>query len=414
MTTTQLNTIQVFEHQTIRVGEKINGGVVDEQTFKALALYQERQTTKYFSLVYNGVKFSHYVGVIQVGKLTIEILPKADKVNPSDPAKWQMVLLEMLAQCGLIKVEHAGLGNVQLQANNITDLYFGRFLYNLKELIISGLPKKYLTEESNQTTLKGRLNLPKHLRKNGHRPERFYTRHSTFDYDHLFNRVLGESLKVLAKIHLKPYLKILLNENLALFPKLSAYQVKERDFTQLFQTKKYQPYYDLLELSRLILFNFSPDIRSGRHHLFALLFDMNRLFEEYVFHQLKRLSNDRVKVQRQTAKPFWQRRMIRPDLLLTIDGQRFVLDTKWKVLQSNSPSMEDLKQLYIYCEYFSAERGVLLYPQVYGVKNTEVLPFHTEQAAEQTKKGQVLFLNILRENGQLNKRLGEELLKIVG
>lgn len=410
MTTT--HTIQVFEHQTIRVGEKINGVVIDESIYKALALYQEKQAIKYFSLVYNGVKFSHYVGVIQVGKLTIEILPKADQANQNDLQKWQRVLLDMLSQCGLIKIESAGLGNVQLKSNHILDLYFGIFLKNTKNLLINGLPKKYLTEESNQATLKGRLNLPKHLRKNGHRPERFYTKHSTFDYDHLFNRVLQESLKVLSKVYLKPPLKVLLRENLALFPKLPTYQVRVRDFTQLFQTKKYQPYHDLLELSRLILFNFSPDIRSGRHHLFALLFDMNKLFEEYVFHQLKRLASDRIKVKRQIAKPFWQRRMIRPDLLLEVDGQRFVLDTKWKVLQNNSPSIEDLKQLYIYCQYFSAERGILLYPQVHNVENTAMIPFQSADNQKDIKKGQVLFVDILTADGQLNRRLGEELIAL--
>ena len=70
--------IQVFEHQTLRVGDLINGVCFDEAAFKAMALYQEKQKVKYFNLVYNGVKFSHYVGIIQIGKLTLEILPKAD------------------------------------------------------------------------------------------------------------------------------------------------------------------------------------------------------------------------------------------------------------------------------------------------------------------------------------------------
>ena len=105
MTKTPPNTIQVFEYQTIRVGEEINGVVLEELTYKALALYQEKKATKYFSLVYNGIKFSHYVGVIQIGSLTLEILPKADKSRQGDTYKWKSILIEMLRACKLITTE---------------------------------------------------------------------------------------------------------------------------------------------------------------------------------------------------------------------------------------------------------------------------------------------------------------------
>lgn len=405
--------IQVFEYQTLRVGDRINDICFDEAVFKALALYQEKQKVKYFSLVYNGVKFSQYVGIIQIGKLTIEILPKADKIKTPNPAKWQKVLIEMLSYCQLIKVETLGIGQVQLSSNRILDLYFSRFLNKVNQLLIKGLPKVYLPKEENLRVLKGRLNLPKQLRKNQLHPERFFVQHTTFSHQHLFNQVLREALKVLAKMHLNPVLKLQLQQVLSIFPKLPAYVVKPRDFDLLFQIKKYQPYRELLEISRLILFNFSPDIRSGRHHLFALLFDMNTLFEEYVYRRLKVLENDQLKVQRQTAKPFWQRRMIRPDLLLEIDGKKYVLDTKWKVLNNDSPSMEDLKQLYIYCQYFHAEQGVLIYPNVHQLKNKQATPFQPTDKERLTTKGQILFSNILAETGILNKKLGEEILDAI-
>jgi len=269
-----------------------------------------------------------------------------------------------------------------------------------------------LPKIENLRVLKGRLNLPKQLRKNQLHPERFYVQHTTFSHQHLFNQVLRAALIVLSKIYLNPTLKLQLQQVLAIFPKLPAYDVKPRDFDLLFQTKKYQRYQELLEISRLILFNFSPDIRSGRHHLFALLFDMNKLFEEYVFRRLKILENDQLKVQRQTAKPFWQRRMIRPDLLLQIGNKKYVLDTKWKVLNREAPSIEDLKQLYIYCQYFGAEQGVLIYPNVHRLANKKALPFQPTEKGLPTK-GQILFSNILEESGQLNKKIGQEILDAI-
>lgn len=404
------HTIQVFEHQTLRVGDVINGIRFEEATFKALALYQEKQKIKYFSLVYNGIKFSHYVGIIQIGRLTLEILPKADKNNASNPAKWQKVLIEMLSYCQLIKVETLGIGQVQLSSNRILDLYFSRFINKINQLLIKGLPKIYLPIEENLRVLKGRLNLPKQLRKNQLHPERFFVQHTTFSHQHLFNQVLQAALRVLAQVHLTPSLKLQLQQVLAIFPKLPAYSVEPRDFDLLFQVKKYQPYRELLEISRLILFNFSPDIRNGQHHLFALLFDMNKLFEEYVFRRLKLLENDKLKVQRQTAKPFWQRRMIRPDLVFQIGDKKYVLDTKWKVLNRETPSMEDLRQLYIYCQYFNAEQGVLFYPNVHQLANKKAIPFQPTEKEGLFIKGQILFGDILEDEGNLNKRIGQEIL----
>ena len=402
--------IQVFEHQTLRVGDLINGVCFDEAAFKAMALYQEKQKVKYFSLVYNGVKFSHYVGIIQIGKLTLEILPKADNNDVGNPAKWQKVLIAMLSYCQLIKIETLGIGQVQLNSNHILDIYFSRFLNQVHQLLVKGLPKTYLSKEENLKVLKGRLNLPMQLRKNLLHPERFYVQYTTFSHQHLFNQVLRAALIVLSKVQLNPALKLQLQQILRGFPRLPTYTVIPRDFDQLFQIKKYQAHRELLEISRLILLNFSPDIRSGRHHLFALLFDMNKLFEEYIFRRLKLLENDTLKVQRQTAKPFWQRRMIRPDLLLQIGDKKYILDTKWKMLNNHAPSMEDLKQLYIYCQYFNAEQGVLIYPNVHQLENKKAIPFQPTEKEGHLTKGQILFSNVLEETGVLNHKIGPDIL----
>ena len=64
--------------------------------FDAMVKFNELHQNKYFTIGHNGIVFKNYVGVIQVGGLTIEILPKADKKADADKNLWQSVLLNML------------------------------------------------------------------------------------------------------------------------------------------------------------------------------------------------------------------------------------------------------------------------------------------------------------------------------
>jgi 5-methylcytosine-specific restriction enzyme subunit McrC len=54
----------------------------------------------YFDLIHKGIKFKEFVGVIQVGQLVIEVLPKADNnTNAGDERKWRAVLFKYASNC---------------------------------------------------------------------------------------------------------------------------------------------------------------------------------------------------------------------------------------------------------------------------------------------------------------------------
>lgn len=404
-------TIQVFEHQTIRIGDLVHGIAFTKSLWQKLAIYHEQHKGKYYQLIYKGIKFKQYVGVLQIGTCTIEILPKIDRLIEGETNKWQKVLLDMLDTCQFIKLDTQGFGQVQLRANAILSTYFRLFLKEVKELIKKGIPKQYAQKEGNNKFLKGQLVLPKHLRHNLHKPEQFYTRYQSFQEHHLLTQVIHEALKVLRQLYLVPPLQLLLTQIQVTFPSPQPYQWKLRDFEQLLQNPRYRSYNRLIELTRLILMNFSSDIRYGQHQLLAILFDMNVLFEEYIFQQLKNITGVPIKISRQRSIPFWQRRSIRPDIIIEINGEKTVLDTKWKILRSSSPSMEDLKQMYIYCRYFKAKKGILLYPSSSTTTDKTISnPFLDEVDKIEC---QVQFINVIDEDGQLKKGIGREIIQQV-
>ena len=92
--------IRVFEHQSIKLHQVIDGVTFDEASLKALQSYYGDKGVPYYSLTNNGVKFNEFVGVIQVGNIVIEVLPKADKTTDGDAKTknyWQEILVKMLS-----------------------------------------------------------------------------------------------------------------------------------------------------------------------------------------------------------------------------------------------------------------------------------------------------------------------------
>ena len=66
-----IHKIQVFEHQTLYHGREYDTVLFKEKHFNALAKLNEYHDNKYFTVVHKGIKFSQYVGVIQIDGLCI-------------------------------------------------------------------------------------------------------------------------------------------------------------------------------------------------------------------------------------------------------------------------------------------------------------------------------------------------------
>jgi 5-methylcytosine-specific restriction enzyme subunit McrC len=182
-----MSVIKVFEYERLAVDQKGFTGT----HFDALVRFNERNKNKYFTVVHKGIKFSNYVGVIQVGNLTLEILPKADREsNPSEELKdkWHSVLIEMLKTCRLLNLESLTDASLKTSQTTLLDIYLNLFLSECDKLMHEGLIKKYRHETSNVTALKGSIQFSGHIKHNLIHKERFYTKHQTYDFDNLLFR----------------------------------------------------------------------------------------------------------------------------------------------------------------------------------------------------------------------------------
>jgi 5-methylcytosine-specific restriction enzyme subunit McrC len=350
-------TISVFEHQRLYVGAD---GFMQVH-LDALLKLNELHEGKYFEPIAKGLKFNQYVGIIQVAGLTIQIHPKADKEE--DDNRWKNVLLKMLKACGKLNAQTAGAAHVKRQHLNLLEVYFERYLLEVDTLIRQGLIKQYRKETKNTKALKGKLAFAGHIQKNVIHKERFYTTHQVYDTNHLLHQILHKALVIVDQFTKGTRLYDVTKRVGLSFPKVSNQNITVQQLDAIKLNRKSQSYEDALELARLIILNYSPDISGGKEKMLSLLFDMNELWETYIVKQLEKacIGTD-IKVSSQESKSFWGYNSLRPDIVLRKGSQTFIIDTKWKRPKNNSASVSDLRQMYAYCRFWDAEKAMLLYP----------------------------------------------------
>lgn len=353
--------IDVYEHGRLLIGEQ----GFEKSHWEAFVKLNTIHDGAYFDVLYNGLKFKEYVGVIQVDKLTVHIHPKADK--DAEDSQWKGVLLEMLKACGKVKAHTADNANLKKQHVNLLEVYFDYFLREVEALIHQGLVKKYRRNTGNVKALKGKLEFSGHIRQNIVHKERFYITHQVYDVDHKIHQVLAHALSIVGQFSTATHLSDRWRRVHMAFPEVSSINPTAQLLESIVLDRKTAPYERVMELAKFIILNYSPDINKGQQKMIALLFNMNELWEEYVLKQLKRFAADhsslKLFVHGQQSKAFHgSYRTIRPDIVVEKGNETYIIDTKWKRPYNNSASIEDLRQMYTYGRYWKASKLMLLYP----------------------------------------------------
>ncbi len=359
------NHITIFEHESLKVGRKYNGIEFSESHRSKLENFYGDKGTPYYNLIHKGILFNEYVGVLHIGNLIIEVLPKAYKYG--DKNEWRDILIGMLRSVGAFNVHAPSTSSLKIKTNFILDLYFELFIKEVEYLLNKGLIKKYHKEEGNRLSLKGRMIFSKHIQQNLIHQERFFVKHTSYDKIHILHQVLYKTILLLRQINSKIALNSRIGKLLLDFPEMTDIKITEGLFDRIVLTRKTEEYKNAIEISRLLLLNYHPDLSNGRNNILAIMFDMNLLWERFIYNSLRKHLPSGKTISSQVSKYFWKpqngnRSSIRPDIVFHDRDNSYVLDTKWKNIGDSNPSPDDLRQLYVYHEYFQASKVALVYP----------------------------------------------------
>lgn len=389
------HTIPVFEYQSLKVGYIYNDIKFEKKHLQALERFYGEKGVPYFKLIHNGIKFNEYVGVIQVDNITIEVLPKADKDDTLK--KWREMLIGMLRTVGIFKLHAPSSASLRIKSNSILDLYFELFLDETEYLLHKGLVKRYHKIEGNRNALRGSLKFAKHIHQNLVHQERFYVKYTAYDKNQILNCILYKTIRLLKQINNNALLMSRIGALLLDFPEMPDIEVTDSSFNKITYNRKTEDYKNAIEIARLLLLNYHPDISTGQNHVLALMFDMNLLWEKFIYVSLRKQNKSNRTITEQTSKGFWKpengyKSKIKPDIIIDKEKGKeltIVLDTKWKNLGGKNPSPDDLRQLYVYHKYYSAKKVALVYP---GVKDntTGGIYLHHKTGNETNKECSVI------------------------
>lgn len=401
-----MNYIKIFEYEKLRITKSNEG--LSKFHFETLVKFNEKNENKYFDIIHNGIVAKNYVGIIKIDNLTLEILPKIANEN-LDYITSKRLLYTMLKISKTLPIDQKFIVNLKHSNSDPLVLYFIRYLEEIERLIHLGLVKKYKFNESNQKALKGNLIFPEHIKQNLIRADRFYCKHLIYSNDNKLNRILKYAL-VLCENVLGIGFKHRIKNCLLYFETVKDTIITEKDFKLDLINRKSIYLESALELAKIIILKLGSNLVRGQTNLFSLLFDMNLLWELYIFNILKKYeSTYNYNVSYQNSKLFWNTKRIKPDIILQHNNVNYVIDTKWKKIIPSNPSDNDLKQMFVYNEYWSSSKSLLLYPYT-NYEDTDWINFTNSH--QYCKISFVKFLNdsILAKEHDVAERIVKKIL----
>lgn len=370
------------EFESLQYKDEAKPHFIKEETFLAIekfvldnedhAQYLKITTKKGLGKV---LQAQNYVGLIQTKDgTTIEILPKIQNVE-EDKAK--EILIKMLKTLKKSPFKNVNTAHLKSTKMPLLEIFISMFLEELAVLVRKGIKSDYITKEENLSFLKGKLKIGEQIKKNSIHKERFYAEYQEFLSDRTENRLIKTTLHYLYKKSHSNTNQQRIREFLFVFDEVALCQDIKNDLLYVKPNRQMKDYEHILLWCKTFLLEnaFSP--YKGDDIAFALLFDMNLLFESYVGNYLRK-KGLHVSLQDTTHHLAYEndhgRFRLKPDILIYDKDELLIADTKWKILSEDKAhegiAQSDMYQLYAYgTKYKNCKKMYLIYPKTSEIQS---------------------------------------------
>jgi len=397
----------LHEYQSLFVGEEDIGDhrAVSQKIFDEIERFvlENAETTLFLKPGYKRglgkvLQAQNHVGVIQTRDgTTIEILPKIRNAGEAASRAILIRMLKTLRNSPFKSLHKAHLKTAKLP---LFEIFVTMFLEELALLVRRGIRSDYLAREDNLPYLKGKLKLREQIRHNRIHKERFFVRYDEYNSDRVENRLIKSTLHFLYKKSRSSRNQQRIREFLFVFDAVSPSRDPKTDLAGTKNDRQMRDYEQVLRWCRTFLLGESFSPYRGRSVAFALLFDMNRLFESYVGHYLQR-RGFQVRLQDRRHHLAYQkgqgRFQLKPDIVIV--DKNIIADTKWKIISPDKPhqgvAQADMYQLHAYGTKYRSKSMYLIYPMDVPVAGNRYDYFRPDE--HESIKLNVVFFDLKRD-----------------
>jgi len=359
------------EYEFLQYKDSSQNNYINQKTFEELERFTlENETAQYLKITTKKgfgkvLQAQNYVGIIQTkDKTTIEILPKL-KTFSDERAK--ELLLKMLRTLKKSPFKNFNKAELKSSKTPLFEIFITMFLDELSELIRKGIKSSYFFKEENLKFLKGKLKISEQIKRNYIHKERFFVENEEFMSDRVENRLIKSTLEYLYKKSKSSRNLKRIREYIFVFDAVQKSQNIKLDFEKVRLDRQMREYEQVLLFAKTFLLGNAYSPYKGNDVAFALLFDMNLLFESFVGDYLKKKGfkvslQDKGKYLVEEPNKF----ALRPDIVINAGSEKEVVcDTKYKIIQSEKDiSQADMYQLYAYgTKYKNCSQLYLIYPK---------------------------------------------------
>lgn len=322
----------------------------------------------------HGIKANSWVGVIKYKNLHLEILPKLisadvnndNKISEEERSIILKNLIFMLSYTKKLDIKTNDNAKLATEKNPFIEILIREFATSLFESLKRLTPKRYVREEENLNYLKGKIKFSENIRYNCTNQAKFYCEYDEFSENNLLNQLFLFVSTCLYNISNSSYNKKTLKFIINYYSDISFVRFDKFKVRKIKLTRNQELFKKSFKLAKMFVEQTNVDLSKNKLENITLVWDMNKLFEEFVYEILKRQTS--LSVSAQKGKRLLKNvdskiRNTYVDILIT-KPQKIVVDTKYKELQSIKDfDNKDAFQVITYCLLHNTNKAVLIYPK---------------------------------------------------
>lgn len=376
-----MNNLTLVEHSFIAItkdepySDEFFNVFIHQNSFEAIEKFilENSENSSFLIPSYNKIygktlKATKYVGVLQTKDgITIEILPKIAKSIDVDESR--EIFLKMLKSLKKSSFKTSNIANLLSKKMPLFEIFISMFCDELSKLIKKGIKSDYISQSENLYYLKGKLKVNEQIKRNYIHKEKFFVEYDEFNSNRVENRLIKSTLEFLMRASKSSKNINRLREYLFVFDECESSKNIDSDFKKIKIDRNLKHYELTLMWAKIFLTKESFTSFRGNSLAFALLFDMNRIFENYIANELKKIEPN-ISTQDTKYKVFSDNSgILQPDIVIRRNNEIIILDTKWKSIKEfKEVSTSDIYQMFIYGNMYQNEgvvkKIILLYPKI--------------------------------------------------